>query len=61
MQVERLRSAQGFTIDGPLLITPRVFGDDRGWFFESWNQNNFNKAVEKTVVFSQDNHSRSLR
>ena len=61
MQVEPLQSAQGLTIDGPLLITPRTFGDDRGWFFESWNQNNFNEAVGETVLFSQDNHSRSVR
>ena len=61
MQVESLQSAKGFTIDGPLLITPRAFGDDRGWFFESWNQNNFNETAGETVVFSQDNHSRSTR
>ena len=61
MQVERLQSAQGLSIEGPLLITPQSFGDDRGWFFESWNQNNFNEAVGETVVFSQDNHSRSVR
>ena len=61
MQVEQLNSAQGLRIDGPLLITPRAFGDDRGWFFESWNQNNFNKAAGETVLFSQDNHSRSVR
>ena len=61
MQVEQLNSAQGLSIDGPLLITPRAFGDDRGWFFESWNQNNFNEASGETVLFSQDNHSRSVR
>ena len=61
MQVEQLHSPQGLRIDGPLLITPRAFGDDRGWFFESWNQNNFNKAAGETVLFSQDNHSRSVR
>ena len=61
MQVEPLQTAQGLNIDGPLLITPRAFGDDRGWFFESWNQNNFNKALGEKVVFSQDNHSRSVR
>jgi dTDP-4-dehydrorhamnose 3,5-epimerase len=61
MQVEQLNSAQGLRIAGPLLITPRAFGDDRGWFFESWNQNNFNEAAGETVLFSQDNHSRSMR
>ncbi len=61
MQVEQLNSAQGLTIDGPLLITPRAFGDDRGWFFESWNHTRFNEAAGETVLFSQDNHSRSMR
>jgi dTDP-4-dehydrorhamnose 3,5-epimerase-like enzyme len=38
MQVEQLRTASGQPINGPLLITPQVFGDDRGFFFESRNQ-----------------------
>ncbi len=61
MLVKQLKSPQGFSIDGPLLITPQCFGDNRGWFFESWNQNNFNDATGESVVFSQDNHSRSVR
>ncbi|WP_413404348.1 MULTISPECIES: dTDP-4-dehydrorhamnose 3,5-epimerase [unclassified Synechococcus] len=61
MQVEQLQSPQGLSIDGPLLVTPRAFGDDRGWFFESWNQTLFNEAAGETVLFSQDNHSRSIR
>ena len=61
MNVEPLQTAQGTTIAGPLLITPRAFGDDRGWFFESWNQTRFNEAVGQTVEFSQDNHSRSIQ
>mgnify|MGYP003313674510 CR=1 FL=1 len=61
MNVETLQTAQGTTIAGPLLIAPRAFGDDRGWFFESWNQTRFNEAVGQTVEFSQDNHSRSIQ
>ena len=61
MQVEQLKSPQGQTIHGPLLITPRAFGDDRGWFFESWNQKSFDEAASEHVVFDQDNHSRSMR
>ena len=61
MQVEQLRSPGGTTVDGPLLITPPAFGDDRGWFFESWNQRKFDDAVGESVVFSQDNHSRSIQ
>ena len=51
MQVEQLQSPQGLTIDGPLLITPRAFGDERGWFFESWNHTRFNEAAGETVLF----------
>jgi len=61
MQVEPLQSPQGATIAGPLLISPQAFGDERGWFFESWNQRKFDEAAGETVVFSQDNHSRSIR
>ena len=61
MQFDQLRTVHGQVIDGPLLITPPAFGDDRGWFYESWNQRKFDEAVGEAVVFSQDNHSRSLR
>ena len=61
MQVDQLKSNQGEVMDGPLLITPSAFGDERGWFFESWNQRKLNEAVGEAVVFSQDNHSRSVR
>ena len=61
VQVDQLRSVQGQVIDGPLLITPPAFGDDRGWFYESWNQRKFDDAVGEAVVFSQDNHSRSVQ
>lgn len=44
-----------------LLIEPKVFGDDRGFFFESFNERAFNAAVGKKVCFVQDNHSRSSK
>ncbi|MEO1002013.1 MAG: dTDP-4-dehydrorhamnose 3,5-epimerase [Cyanobacteria bacterium J06638_7] len=58
MQVETLTTAEGVAIDGPLLLTPRTFGDERGYFYESWNQGVFDAAAGQTV-FVQDNHSRS--
>jgi dTDP-4-dehydrorhamnose 3,5-epimerase len=61
MQVEQLHTPGGLVIEGPLLITPRVFGDDRGFFYESWNQRRFDDAVGTPTSFSQDNHSRSCR
>lgn len=44
-----------------VLIEPRVFGDQRGFFFESFNQRAFEEAIGKTVCFVQDNHSKSVR
>jgi len=44
-----------------LVIQPRVHGDARGFFTESWNQRDFNAAVGSEVRFVQDNHSRSAR
>ena len=44
-----------------ILIEPKVFGDERGFFFESFNQQAFNQATGLSPVFVQDNHSRSTR
>ncbi len=44
-----------------LIIEPKVFVDERGFFFESFNKNDFSKAVGKEVTFVQDNHSLSKK
>ena len=44
-----------------LVIEPRIFGDDRGWFFESFNEKDFSAAVGYFVKFVQDNHSSSKK
>jgi dTDP-4-dehydrorhamnose 3,5-epimerase len=44
-----------------LILEPRVFADDRGYFFESWNERVFALATGVDVPFVQDNHSYSLR
>ena len=44
-----------------LVIEPAVFGDARGFFYESWNQRAFDAAVGRDVRFVQDNHSCSGR
>lgn len=44
-----------------LIIEPKVFGDERGFFFESFNQKAFNEATGLDVNFVQDNHSRSAK
>ncbi len=49
------------SIPDVLLIEPKVFGDDRGFFYESFNQARFEAAVGRSVDFVQDNHSRSVK
>lgn len=44
-----------------LLLEPKVFGDDRGFFFESFNQRDFEQLTGQDIRFVQDNHSRSVR
>jgi dTDP-4-dehydrorhamnose 3,5-epimerase len=44
-----------------LLIEPRVFGDERGFFYESFNQRAFTEATGVTLPFVQDNHSKSAQ
>ena len=44
-----------------LLLEPRVFGDDRGFFMESWNAQSFRQATGLDIAFVQDNHSYSTR
>ena len=47
-------------IDGPLILEPKVFGDERGFFMESWNATSF-AEIGLDVTFVQDNHSRSQK
>lgn len=44
-----------------LILEPKVFGDDRGFFYESWNQRAFDEAAGREVRFVQDNHSKSAK
>ena len=44
-----------------LILEPKVFGDDRGFFYESYNQQAFQAATGLDVTFVQDNHSKSAR
>ena len=53
--------ASNLDIQDVVLFEPRVFGDERGFFFESFNQRLFDEAVGRSVTFVQDNHSKSVR
>lgn len=46
---------------GVLILEPKVFGDERGFFLESFNQQAFQAAAESDITFVQDNHSRSMQ
>ena len=48
-------------LSGVLILKPKVFGDARGFFLETFNQRAFDEAVGHRVEFVQDNHSRSQR
>ena len=55
----------GILIDGPIIIEPQIFEDQRGFFFESWNKKDldsiFLKNNKQPPVFVQDNHSKSAK
>lgn len=53
--------ATRLAIPDVILFEPKVFGDERGFFFESFNQRQFEEAVGRPVQFVQDNHSRSVK
>ena len=48
-------------LPGVVLLEPKVFGDDRGFFFEAYNRRAFREATGLDVDFVQDNHSRSAK
>ncbi|MBK4367040.1 dTDP-4-dehydrorhamnose 3,5-epimerase family protein, partial [Enterobacter hormaechei] len=49
------------SLSGVLIIEPRVFHDERGYFFESFNEKNFKENIDPNVIFKQDNQSRSSK
>ena len=62
---QKISNSNGQIIEGPLLIKPNVFNDDRGFFMESWNSNDWKSIMEKSEqeynFFLQDNHSKSSK
>jgi len=53
--------ATPLAIPDVIVLEPKVFGDDRGFFFESFSQAKFEEAIGRHVTFVQDNHSRSVK
>ena len=54
-------NATPLAIPDVILLEPKVFGDERGFFYESFNQAKFEAAIGRHVAFVQDNHSRSAK
>ena len=59
MEYLNVNSNKGNQMKGPLIIKPKIFFDNRGYFFESWNHSKFNQIISRKVNFVQDNHSES--
>ena len=60
LKITSLITKNGNLVNGPLVISPNIFEDDRGFFYESWNSKTFKEILKKEdICFVQDNHSKS--
>jgi dTDP-4-dehydrorhamnose 3,5-epimerase len=63
LKSQKISDSNGQIIEGPLLIKPNVFNDERGFFMESWNSKDWKSIIEESKqefnLFLQDNHSKS--
>ncbi len=57
MIVNKLRNKENQIINGPIEIKPKIFNDERGYFFEVFNSKDFKKHVDSDIYFVQDNQS----
>ena len=61
MEIEKLKTEDQVYIKDILICKPNTFEDQRGFFYESWNQKIFNNITNQEISFVQDNHSRSKK
>ena len=61
MNYYSINCEDGNIFSGPKLCKPEIYKDKRGYFFESWNNENFQKATQKEHTFAQDNESLSFQ
>ena len=61
MEIKKIFSQTGREFEGLLLINPKIFYDQRGYFYESWNDFSFKKFIDASANFVQDNHSKSSK
>ena len=61
MKHELILNNKNIFLEGPILITPEKFFDERGFFLEAWKEPLFNKIIGSNISFVQENHSKSKR
>ena len=65
LQYSELSNEKSKVVRGPILLKPKIFGDDRGFFYESWNKKDWCEILksnhQKEAIFVQDNHSISYQ
>ena len=65
LRIKKCFTEDNIYIDGPFIIEPQIFEDQRGFFFESWNKKDLNSIFlennKEPPVFVQDNHSKSAK
>jgi len=59
MEIKKCKHNKGGFFEGPFVINPEIYSDNRGCFFESWNSRQFNNLIKKNNIFVQDNQSTS--
>lgn len=61
MESREVISNKNIEMEGAKIIKPSVIRDNRGFFYESWNQSTFQRLTSENIHFYQDNHSRSTK
>ncbi len=61
MKHELIKNNKNIFLEGPILITPDKFFDERGFFLETWKEPLFNKLIGSNISFVQENHSKSKK
>ncbi len=57
MEYKLVKDNKGCTISKALILKPNIYKDERGYFYESWNQKKFNNVINQNISFVQDNES----
>jgi len=61
IKVQNFKTNLNKNLKDIFLLTPDIFFDERGFFYESWNENKLNEILNKKITFVQDNHSKSKK